>query len=102
MPAEQARSLMNAVRERASIGLTAREHGDRGLTQHLRERLLAGDLTHDDLLRRLKDGDVAGLEIGLALHARLDTSKARKLLYHPDRRHMVALCVAAGFSTPTT
>ena len=100
MPPEQARALMNALRERASIGLTAREHGDRGLTQHLRERLIAGELTHDDLLRRLKDGDVAGLEIGLALHARLDTSKARKLLYHPDRRHMVALCVAAGFSTP--
>lgn len=100
IPAEQARAIMCAVRERASIGLTAREHGDRKLTQHLGERLAAGDLSHDDLLRRLREGDVAGLEIGLALHARLDATRTRRLLYHPDRRHMVALCVTAGFSTP--
>lgn len=100
MPEEQARALMNAVRERAAIGLTAREHGDRKLADHLRERMAAGELSHDELLRRLKEGDVAALEIGLSLHARLDTAKTRKLLYHPDRRHMVALCAAAGFSTP--
>ncbi|MEZ5858993.1 MAG: hypothetical protein R3D28_08360 [Geminicoccaceae bacterium] len=39
MPPEQARALMQAVRERTSIGLTAKEHGDRKLERHLRERL---------------------------------------------------------------
>ena len=100
MPPEQARNLMQAVRERAAIGITAREHSDRHVAQGLRQRYDADQLSHDELLRRLKEGDVASLEIGLALHARLSTSHARKLIYNSDRRHMAALCIAAGFSTP--
>ena len=91
---------MNAVRERAAIGLTAREHGERTVMQRLRERFQAGELAHEELLRCLQRGDVAGLELGLAFHARLEPARVRRLLYHPDRRHMVALCIAADFATP--
>lgn len=100
MSADEARTIMGAVRDRAAIGFTAREHSDRPLTQRLRQRFEAGALTHEDQLRFLKDGDVAALELGLAIHARLEPSDVRKLLYHPDRRHMAALCVAAGFAAP--
>ena len=48
----------------------------------------------------LRDGDIASLEIGLALHARLEPNQVRHLLYHADRRHLAALCIAAGFATP--
>ena len=99
MPPDEARRLMSAVRERAAIGLAAREHSERTVMQRLRERFTAGELSHEELLRCLKRGDVAGLELGLALHARLEPGRVRRLLYHPDRRHMVALCVAAGFPT---
>lgn len=95
---EQARVIMSAVRERAAIAMTAREHGDRQLVQHLRERLDHGQLSHDDLLRHLKEGDIAALEIGLGLHAKLEPGQVRRLLYHHDRRHMAALCITAGLS----
>ena len=51
-------------------------------------------------LRCLRDGDVASLEIGLGLHARLELNHVRRLLYHADRRHLAGLCLAAGFATP--
>jgi uncharacterized protein (DUF2336 family) len=100
MSPDEARAIMGAVRDRAAIGFTARGHGDRPLMQRLRERYEAGDLPHEELLRFLKDGDVAALELGLAIHAKLDPSHVRKLLYNADRRHMAALCVTAGLATP--
>ena len=51
-------------------------------------------------MRCLRDGDVASLEIGLGLHARLELIYVRRLLYHADRRHLAGLCLAAGFATP--
>ena len=35
-----------------------------------------------------------------ALHARLEPTQVRHLLYHADRRHLAALCIAAGLATP--
>ena len=96
MPAEEARALMNAVRERAAISFTARAHADGKLQQHLLAEFSAGQLGHERLLRFLRDGDIASLEIGLALHARLELNQVRRLLYHADRRHLAALCLAAG------
>lgn len=96
---EQARAIMAAVRERAAIAITAREHSDRQTVQHLRDRFDHGLLGHDDLLRHLRDGDVAALEIGLGLHAKLEPGQVRRLLYSPDRRQMAALCIAAGLSS---
>ncbi len=100
MSAEDARALMNAVRERATISFTARAHADGKLQQHLLDEYSTGQLGHERLLRFLRDGDVAGLEIGLSLHARLELNHVRRLLYHADRRHLAALCLAAGFATP--
>jgi uncharacterized protein (DUF2336 family) len=100
MPAEEARLLMHAVRERATISFTARAHADGKLQQHLLVEFSAGNLGHERLLRFLRDGEVASLEIGLALHARLELNHVRQLLYHADRRHLAALCLAAGLATP--
>ena len=97
---DEARSLMHAVRERATISFTARAHADGKLQQHLLAEFSAGQLGHERLLRLLRDGEVASLEIGLSLHARLELNHVRRLLYHADRRHLAALCLAAGFATP--
>lgn len=100
LSAEEARSLMNAVRERATISFTARAHADAKTQQHLIAEFSAGQLAHERLLRFLRDGDIASLEIGLGLHARLELNQVRRLLYHADRRHLAALCLAAGLATP--
>jgi uncharacterized protein (DUF2336 family) len=99
VPAEEARALMHAVRERAAISFTARAHADGKLQHHLQAEFSAGRLDHERLLRFLRDGDIASLEIGLALHARLEPNQVRRLLYHADRRHLAGLCIAAGFAT---
>lgn len=100
MPAVEARIVMSAVREKAAISFTAREHGDAKLAQQLRDRLAEGGLGEEELLALLRDGEVASFEIGLGLRARLEPARVRRLLYHPDRRHLAALCIAAGFSMP--
>ena len=100
LSAEQAHAIVTAARNRATLGLAAREHSDRRLSQRLTERFEAGLLDHDDLLRFLRDGEVLGLELGLAIHAGFEPSATRDLLYAADRRHLAALCIAAGFSTP--
>ena len=100
LSAEEARTLMNAVRERAAISFTARAHADAKTQQYLIAEFSAGQLAHERLLRFLRDGDIASLEIGLGLHARLELNQVRRLLYHADRRHLAALCLAAGLATP--
>ena len=101
MPAEEARALMNAVRERATISFTARAHADGKLQQHLLAEFSAGQLV---------------ARAAAALPARRRRSPAsrsawpctpgwsptmcRRLLYHADRRHLAALCLAAGLATP--
>lgn len=97
MPLEQAQAIMRAARERSAIDLVARDHGDRRVEQHLRARFRAGELGHEALLAMLRDGDVAGFEIGVALHAHEPVTRVRKLLYDPDRRRLAAICVRAGF-----
>ncbi len=100
MPADEARALITAVRDRAAISFTARAHADGKLQQHLLAEFGAGRLGHEQLLCFLRDGDIASLEIGLSLHARLEPNHVRQLLYHADRRYLAALCVKAGVATP--
>ena len=100
MSVGDAQVLMHAIRERATISFTARAHADGTLQQHLLTEFSAGRLGHERLLRFLRDGDVASLEIGLGLHARLELSHVRRLLCHADRRHLAGLCLTAGFATP--
>ena len=80
--------------------VSPRAHADGKLQQHLLTEFSAGQLDHERLLRCLRDGDVASLEIGLGLHARLELNHVRRLLYHADRRHLAGLCLAAGFAAP--
>jgi len=100
MAPEQARAMIEGVRERAAISLTAREHGDQQRMRALRELKGRGDLVADDVLVLLREGDIAGFEIGMALHADLDVGHVQRLAYNQDRRFLAALCARAGFSTP--
>jgi uncharacterized protein (DUF2336 family) len=97
MPLEQAQVIMRAARERSAIDLVARDHGSRSLEQHLRTRFQAGELGHETLLAMLRDGDVGGFEVAVALHAREPVARVRRMLYDADRRRLAAICVRAGF-----
>ena len=100
MDPHEARALMQAVRDRTAVGLTAKEHGDRKLEVHLRERYSAGDLTHDDLVQFLREGDIAAFEQTLGLMAGLDPKTVRRFAYNDDRRYLAALCLKAGLPAP--
>lgn len=100
MDPHEARALMQAVRERTAVGLTAKEHGDRKLEVHLRERFSADDLTHDDLVQFLRKGDIAAFEQTLGLMAELDPKTVRRFAYNDDRRYLAALCLKAGLPAP--
>lgn len=97
---EQARKVMEAVRERAAIAFTARGHADPQLHRWLQAEHEEGRLDHERLLGLLKGGEIAALEIGIGLFAQLKPPRVRWLLYHHDRRHLAALCHAADFATP--
>ena len=90
---------MHAVRERAAISFTARAHADGKLQQHLLTEFSAGQLDHERLLRFLRDGESrAWRSAWAACAARAEPCPS--LLYHADRRHLAALCLAAGLATP--
>jgi uncharacterized protein (DUF2336 family) len=100
MTSEEARQLMAATRERATINIVAREHGERSLERELRERLTIGELGPEQLLTYLRDGEISRFEAGIALLADIDLRRARQLLYGVDRRGLAALAARAGFATP--
>ena len=97
---ERARQIMEAIRDRVSVTLVAREHGDHGLERHLRERWVAGELDGEDVLRFLRDGDIAAFETAFMVMTRLGIRTVRRLLYNSDRRCLAALCIRAGIATP--
>lgn len=100
MTQEEAHRIVQAIRDRVGIATVAHEHGERSLERHLRERLAAGELGPDDLLVFLREGDISSLETALAVMARLDVRRVRRLLYSVDRRRLAALCIAADLPTP--
>jgi uncharacterized protein (DUF2336 family) len=100
MTADEARQLMTATRERATINIVAREHGERSVERELRERLTVGELGPEQLLSYLRDGAISRFEAGVALLADVDLRRARQLLYGADRRGLAALAARAGFATP--
>lgn len=100
MDPHEARALMQAVRDRTAVGLTAKEHGDRKLEVHLRERYSAGELGHDDLVQFLREGDIAAFEQTLGLMAELDPKTVRRFAYNDDRRYLAALCLKADLPAP--
>jgi uncharacterized protein (DUF2336 family) len=100
MSAEEARQLMAATRERATLSLVAREHGERSLERELRHRLSNGELGPEDVLAFLRDGEIGRVEAGLVLLADSDLGRTRQLLYGVDKRGLAALCARSGFGTP--
>ena len=96
----EARQLMAAARDRATLSIVAREHGEKSIERELRHRFTAGDLGPEDIVGFLRDGEVARVEAGLALLADLDVPRARELLYGMDKRGLAALCARAGFGAP--
>ncbi len=100
MTPDQARQLMAATRDRATLNIVAREHGERTLERELRHRLMAGELGPEELLMFLRDGEISRFEAGVGLLADTDLRRVRQLLYGPDRRGLAALAARAGFTTP--
>ncbi len=100
MTPDDARQLMAATRDRATINIVARGHGERTLERELRERLTVGELGPEALLVYLRDGEINRFEAAIALLADADLGRARQLLYGVDRRGLAALAARAGFATP--
>lgn len=100
MSKAEARQLIAAVRDRATAALDSSEHGERSIEQQLRERLGSGELGPEEILGSLRDGDIGGVEAGLALLAGVDPARARELLHGTDRRGLAALCARADFGAP--
>ncbi len=96
----EARQLMAAARDRAALSSVAREHEERSIERELRHRFTAGDLGPEDLVRFLRDGELARLEAGLALLADLNLLRVRELMYGINKRGFAALCARAGFGAP--
>jgi uncharacterized protein (DUF2336 family) len=93
----EARQLMRAVRETATLGFVAREHAARTLEGEMRWRLAAGELGPETVLRCLRDGAVRDFEAALAVLAGVAVETARRILYGMDKRGIAALCIRAGF-----
>ena len=100
MTADEARQLMAATRDRATLSIVAREHGERSLERELRHRLTDGELGPEDVLVFLRDGEIGRVEAALVLLADGDLTRTRQLLYGVDKRGLAALCARAGFGTP--
>ena len=96
----EARQLMAAARDRATLSIVAREHGEKSIERELRHRFTSGELGPEDIVRFLRDGEIARVEAGLALLADVDVPRIRQLLYGVDKRGLAALCARAGFGAP--
>jgi hypothetical protein len=65
-----------------------------------RDRFGSGDPGPEDILAWLRDGEIGGVEAGLARLADLDPARVRELLHGADRRGLAALCARADFGAP--
>ena len=93
----EARQLMAAARDRATLSI---EHSEKSIERELRHQFTAGELTPEEILRFLRDGQVTKVEAGLAQLADVDVLRVRQLLYGMDKRGLAALCARAGFGAP--
>jgi uncharacterized protein (DUF2336 family) len=96
----EARQLVAAARDRATLSIVAREHGEKSIERELRHQFTTGELTPESIVMFLRDGAVAKVEAGLALLADVDVPRVRQLLYGMDKRGLAALCARAGFGAP--
>jgi uncharacterized protein (DUF2336 family) len=96
----EARQLMAAARDRATLSAIEREHGEDSIERELRHRFTGGELGPEDILGFLRTAEMARVETGLALLAEVDVPRIRQLLYGMDKRGLAALCARAGFGVP--
>jgi uncharacterized protein (DUF2336 family) len=96
----EARQIMAAARDRATLSIVAREHGEKSIERELRHQFTSGELTPEEIVKFLRDGEVTKVEAGLALLADVDVPRVRQLLYGMDKRGLAALCARAGFGAP--
>jgi uncharacterized protein (DUF2336 family) len=96
----EARQLMAAARDRATLSTIEREHGEEAIERELRHRFTAGELRPEDILGFLRTAEMARVEAGIALLAEVDLPRTRQLLYGMDKRGLAALCARAGFGVP--
>jgi uncharacterized protein (DUF2336 family) len=97
---DEARRLVAATKDRTARKLGKRVNVEKATLRFMHERMAAGDLTALDILGFLRDGDVRQFEASLATMAKLDSNKARRLLYNMDKRCLAVLCLRAGLGTP--
>ena len=69
MSVEEARQLMAATRERATLSIVAREHGERSIERELRHRFSEGGLGPEEVLIFLRNGEIGRVEAGFVLLA---------------------------------
>jgi uncharacterized protein (DUF2336 family) len=100
MGVEEARQLMAATRERATLSIVAREHGERSTERELRLRFSEGGLSPEEVLTFLRNGEIGRVEASFVLLADIDLARTRQLLYGMDKRGLAAMCARAGFGTP--
>jgi uncharacterized protein (DUF2336 family) len=100
MSAEEARQLMAATRERATLSIVAREHSERTIELELRQHFADHGLGPEDILVYLRNGEIGRVEAGFVLLAEIDLTRTRQLLYGLDKRGLAALCARSGFGTP--
>jgi uncharacterized protein (DUF2336 family) len=91
---------MAEARDRSALSSIAREQEERSIEREMRHRFTAGDLGPQDIVKFLRDGEIARLEVGLALLGNLDVLRVRELMHGMNRRGFAALCVRAGFGAP--
>ncbi len=99
MTPEEARRLIGALKHRVAVGLTARDRERDRVLRHMRRRWTAGELSPDEFLAFLRDGDVLALEAAFAAASGLPLERVRTILTATDRRPFAALCARAGLPT---
>ncbi len=99
MTPEEARRLVTALKHRVAVGLTARDRDQERVLRHMRRRWRAGELSPDEFLAFLRDGDVLALEAAFAAASDLPPERVRAILTATDRRPFAALCARAGLPT---
>ncbi len=96
----EARRLVAATKERTAKKLAKQDKIEKLTLRSMHERMASGELNAIDILGFLRDGDVRQFEVSLSTMAKLDTIKARRLLYNMDKRCLAVLCLRAGLGTP--
>ncbi|MEO1020512.1 MAG: DUF2336 domain-containing protein [Pseudomonadota bacterium] len=96
--AETAKELLRTATQNATITRTTRGTEQTRLRQYLRAEYACGDLDHKRVLTFLRSGDIQSFETSMSILAGVEFKQTLRMLYHENRRHLMALCVAAEFS----